>query len=50
MQGRFQVDMRKVFFIMRILKHWNGLPREAGESLSLEIFKTQVDKAMSNLL
>lgn len=34
---------------MRVVGHWNGLPREAAESLSLEIFRTQLDSALSNL-
>jgi len=31
-------------------EHWHGLPREVVESPSLEIFKTQLDMAPSNML
>jgi len=35
---------------MRILKHWHRLPREAVDAPSLEVFKVQLDRAMSNLI
>lgn len=34
---------------MRITKHWNRLPGETVESLSLEIFKTQLGKVPRHL-
>jgi len=47
---KFQLKMRKNFFPLRVMEHWNRLPREAVESPSLEIFKTRLDKLLCCLL
>jgi len=49
-EGRFRLDTRKKFFTMRVVKHWNRLPREAVDAPSLEVFKTRLDGALSNLV
>ncbi|KFP20725.1 hypothetical protein Z169_03426, partial [Egretta garzetta] len=49
-QGRFRLDIRKKFFTMRAVKHWNRLPREVVEAPSLETFKARLDGALSSLI
>lgn len=33
------MDKRKNFFMKRAIEHWDRLPREVLESLSLDVFK-----------
>ncbi|KFP17679.1 hypothetical protein Z169_10892, partial [Egretta garzetta] len=49
-QGRFRLDIRKKFFTVRVVKHWNRLPREVVEVPSLEAFKARLEGALSNLI
>ena len=40
---KFHTNVQKNFFTVRVMEHWNRLPREAVESPFLEIFNTQLD-------
>jgi len=35
---------------MRVVKHWNELPRQVVDAPSLETFKVRLHGALSNLL
>jgi len=47
---KFCLNMRKNFFPLRVMQHWNRLPREVVDSPSVEIFKTCLDKVLCSLL
>jgi len=48
-ESRFRLDIRKKFFTLRVVRHWNRLLREVVEAPSLETFKARLDGALSNL-
>ncbi|KFZ45941.1 hypothetical protein N321_07075, partial [Antrostomus carolinensis] len=49
-EGRFRSDIRKIFFMMRVVKQWNSLAREVMDAPSLEVFKIRLHEAVSNLI
>ncbi|KFV10583.1 hypothetical protein N340_05176, partial [Tauraco erythrolophus] len=49
-EGRFRLDIRKKFFTLRVVRQWNRLPRDVVDAPSLEVFKTRLDEALSDLV
>lgn len=47
---KFHTNVNKNFFTVRVMYHWNRLPKEVVESSFLEIFKTSLDNFLLNLL
>ncbi|KFP51425.1 hypothetical protein N323_01635, partial [Cathartes aura] len=48
-EGRFRLDIRMKFFTMRVMRHWNRLPREVVCAPFLDV-KVRLDGALSNLI
>jgi len=49
-QGRFRLDIRRKFFTQRVVTHWNRLPNEVVNALSLEAFKARLDVDLGSLV
>ena len=49
-QEKHRMHIRKKYFMERVIKYWNGLPREVAESPSLDVFKKRLDMALSAMV
>ena len=49
-QWRSRLDIRKRFFTQRVVIHWNRLPKEVLDALSLEALKARLAVALCSLV
>ena len=50
-EGRSRLDIvKKKFFTVRVVRHWNRLPSEAVNAPCLEALKARLDGVLSNLV
>lgn len=47
--GRLQLEIRRNFFTLRVLQHWNKLSRDKGDPSSVETFKAWPEKPAAAL-
>lgn len=46
----FNLMYGRIFLMMRLVRHWNRLPRDDVDALSLEVFKAGSGGALSSLM
>ena len=42
------MNIRKKSYTVSVLRHWNRLPREVVDALSLETFKARLHRPLAN--
>ena len=46
-EGRFRLYIRKKLFTIRVMRHWNRLPRGVLDAPSLDTFRVRLNVALS---
>ena len=46
----FRLDIGKKYCTMRLVRHWNRLPREVVDAPALKVFKVRLDGALRSLI
>ncbi|KFO58715.1 hypothetical protein N302_05081, partial [Corvus brachyrhynchos] len=49
-EGRFRLEIKKKFFTVGVVSHWNRLPKEVVDAPPLKVFKARLDRALSKLV
>jgi len=47
--GRFRLDIRQKCFAMRVVKHWNRLPKGVANAPCLDTCQVRLEEALRNL-
>jgi len=48
--GQFRLGIMKNLFSKRVVRHWNRLLREVGESSSVAVFMKRIDAALRDMV
>lgn len=48
-ENKFRLGIRKKFFTVQVVRHWNRLLRKVVDALSLKVFKARLFDALSIL-
>ena len=49
-EGRFRLNIQNKLLTVRVVMHWNRLPREVVDAAFLEVLKARLDGAVGNLI
>jgi len=49
-KSSLRLDTRKKSFTVRVVRHWNRLPKDVVDAPSLATFKARLNKALGNLI